>query len=139
MAAFQRFDSFVAAMGNGQAIPGADVLKLAFTNVQPVVSQTLFNQIVEIAAGGGSYPAGGYVLSVASSAQIGGLWTFIPNPLQVVAIITPMATWRWAVIYDSTTGGLIGFADYGGALTLAGGELVNITFDPINGLIQGVS
>lgn len=126
-------------MGNGQAIPGSHVLKLAFTNVLPLLSQSLFNQITEIAAGGGGYPAGGYVLSVASSTQVGGLWTFVPNNLQVVAIITSIPPWRWAVIYDSTTGGLIGFADYGGVLGLAGGEIVNITFDPINGLIQGVS
>jgi hypothetical protein len=126
-------------MGNGQAIPGSNVLKFGLTNVPPVVSQTLFNQITEITPGPGGYVAGGYTVTVASSAQIGGLWTFLPNNFQIVAILTAINAWRWGVLYDSTSGGLIGFSDYGNSVTLAPAELISVTFDPINGLIQGIS
>ena len=125
-------------MANGHNAPGSHVIKLALTNVQPVITQTLFNQISEVAPGGG-YLAGGVALTVTGDAQVNGLWTLFVADFTLLAVGGAIPTWRWAVIYDSATGSLIGFADYGSTVSLDVSDLVNFTFDQVNGLMQGVA
>jgi hypothetical protein len=111
-------------------------MKLAFTNVIPDVGMTNFSQITEIAPGAG-YVAGGSLLTVVSSAQVGGLFKYVLQNFQFIATgnVTP---WRYAVIYDTQTGSLLGWGDEGVVWTLHAAELVNFVFDQINGLYQAI-
>ena len=139
MAILVPFNSFVYDLGNGANVPGVHQLKLGLTDVLPVVTLSRYNQITEIGAGPGGYVAGGYPLTVNLDTQVSGLWTLGVANLAVVAAGTIMNQWRYAVIYDSATGSLIGFSDYGAEVVLAVSEVINFTFDPINGIIQGVA
>ena len=131
-----RFNSFFSDLCNGLNDPGQHQLKLALTNIQPLVAWSTFSQIGEIAAGGG-YLAGGVPLSVISSGQVNGLYTLLISNLTLICSGAPMAAWRFPVIYDSTTGSLIGFGDYGSVLILDPSELVNFVFDPVQGILTG--
>lgn len=136
MAVFQRTNNFFADLNNGLNDPGLHAMRLGLTNVLPLVTQSRYNQITEIVAGAG-YVAGGYLLVVASSVQVAGLYTLILQNFQIIAGPGSMSPWRWAVIYDSNTGSLMGFADYGSTIALNAAELVNVQFDQVNGILQG--
>jgi len=134
---FTRFNSFVSDTQNGLNDPGLHPMKLALSNVLPNVGMMSFAQITEIMPGGG-YVAGGVLLTVISSAQVGGLFKYVLQNFQLIATGN-MAPWQYAVIYDSQTGSLVGWSDEGIVFTLHAAELVNFVFDQLNGLYQAIS
>lgn len=138
MSALVPFNSFVYDMANGANAPGLHTIKLALTNTAPDVTWTRFSQVPEIPAGNG-YPAGGLPLTVTSNAQVGGFWSLFVANAVLVASGGVIPVWRWAVVYDTSVGSLIGFSDYGIAVGLSPSELVNFVFDQVNGLITGVA
>jgi len=73
-----------------------------------------------------------------SSAQSGGTYSYIIA--DIVGAWTSsgagMAAYRYFVLYDSTSGNLIGWWDNGAPITLAVGDSQNIDADNVNGLFQ---
>lgn len=102
-----------------------DTLKIMLTNVAPVVGNSVKADLTEIAAGNG-YTAGGTALAGVSSEQVAGVLTLVGNDVVFTAVTGPMATWRYAVLYNDTpvapADPLICFWDRGSAVTLAVGE-----------------
>ena len=137
MAAFNKFNSFVEALAEKVHNLGGDTLKVMLTNTAPVATNTVKANITEISAGNG-YTAGGNTASVTSSAQTSGTYKLVlGDPATWTATGGSIGPFRYAVLYNDTATNdeLIGWWDYGSAVTLADGESFAVDFDPTTGVL----
>jgi hypothetical protein len=136
MAAFNKFNSFVEALAEKVHNLGADQLKAALTNVQPVATNTVLANITQISAANG-YASGGISLTLASSAQTGGTYKLAINDATLTASGGAVGPFQYIVLYNDTAANdeLIGWYDYGVALTLTSGNSFTIDFDGVNGVL----
>lgn len=133
--AYNKFQIFAADLANKQHNLGADQLKVMLTNTAPAAANTTTANIVELGAGNG-YAAGGVALTVTSSAQTAGVYALkVSNPTPWTATGGPIGPFRYLVLYNSINNKLIGWYDYGSAVTLADGEQFQINFDATNGVL----
>lgn len=124
-AAYNKFNQFAADVANGVHNLGSNVLKVMLSNTAPVATNTVKANITEIAAGNG-YVAGGTVLLIASSVQVGGVYTLLAGGNVVfTAVGGNIGPFRYCVLYNSSVvnGPLIAWFDYGSSLTLAAGQI----------------
>jgi hypothetical protein len=138
MATFQKFNAFVADVANKVHNLGADTCKIMLTNTLPVATNAVKADITEIAAGNG-YTAGGNACGITSSTQTAGLYKLIlTTPATWTATGGSLATFRYAVLYNSTPGAgpLIGWWDYGASITPAVGETFQAVLDGTTGVLQ---
>lgn len=133
MAVFNKFNSFVEAVAEKVHDLGADQLTLALTNVAPVAGNTVLANITEISYTNLSTRN----LTRTSSSQTSGLYRLIVADLTLTSTGGSTGPFRYVVVYNSTAAGgpLIGWYDYGTALTLNAGESLSVDFDQVNGLL----
>ena len=136
MASFNKYQKGVEALLEG-INAGSDAWKVALTNRAPVVaSDATLTDATEISAGNG-YTAGGNAATTTSSAQTGGVYKLIlASPTAWTASGGSMGPFRYAVLYDSTPNNLIGYWDYGSAVTLGVGESFTVSLDGTNGVFS---
>lgn len=138
MAAFNKFDAFVEALAEKVHDLGSDTLKVYLTNDTPSASgDAVFADLAEITPGNG-YTAGGNTATQTSSSQTGGLYKLVlGDPTMWTASGGAIGPFRYAVLYNSTTvsGNLIGWWDYGSAITLQVGDTFTVDFDPTTGVL----
>lgn len=142
MAAYNKFNAFVEEMvEKGVAGAGAfdfqnDVLKVMLTNVAPTAANAVKADLTDIAAGNG-YAAGGSVAATVSSAQTGGVYKLVLGDVTFTAAGGTIGPFRYVALYDDTTPSkpLIGWFDYGSAVTLNAGETFTVDFDGVNGVL----
>lgn len=139
MAAFNKFNQFVEDLAKKVHNLNADSLKVMLTNVAPVATNAVKADITEIAAGNG-YTAGGNAAAFVSGAQTGGTYKLVlGDPTTWTAAGGTMATFRYAVLYNDTPASpldpLIGWWDYGSAVSLAPGETFTADLDQTNGVL----
>lgn len=139
MATFNKFQAFVEHVAEKVHNLGADTLKVMLTNTAPVATNTLKADITEIAAGNG-YTAGGATPAITSSAQTSGVYKLVLADVVFTAAGGSIGPFRYAVLYNDTPASplkpLIGWHDYGSAVTLNVGESFTWDADPTNGVIQ---
>jgi hypothetical protein len=139
MASFNKFNAFVADVANKVHNLGSDTLKIMLTNTAPVATNAVKADITEIGAGNG-YSAGGLSVTVSSSSQSSGTYKLVPNTgsQPVLSATGAVGPFRYAVLYNSTaaSGNLIGWWDYGSAVTLANGDTFTVDLDGTNGILQ---
>lgn len=137
MATFNKFQDFVEQVLRGVHNFGSHTFKVALTNTAPVATNTILANITQIAASGG-YVAGGYLLDGVTLSETGGVAKVVIADEAITAVGGSIGPFRYLVIYnDSATSpadALIGWYDYGSALTLATGESLTIDFDNTNGV-----
>lgn len=136
MAAFVKYQAFVENLAEKVHNLGADALKVALTNAAPNVStHTVLADITDLTTGGG-YTAGGTAPAITSSAQSAGTYKLVLGDV-VFTATTGFGPFRYAVLYNSTAAGgpLIGYHDYGSAVTLLAGETFTWDADPTNGVL----
>lgn len=134
MATFNKFNAFVEHLAEGVHNLQTGALTVALTNSAPTAANSVLADITQI-----SYTnLSSRVLTVASSAQTSGVYKLTINDL-VLTASGAVATFRYVVIYNDTPTSpadpLIGWYDYGTALTLASGETLTIDFDDANGVL----
>lgn len=136
MAAFNKFDSFVEAVTEKVHNLQSDDLRVLLTNTAPVASNTQKSNLTEIGAGNG-YTAGGNAAVQSSSAQTAGLYKLIAAAVVFTAAGGNIGPFRYAVLYNNTATNkeLIGWWDYGVALTLTNGNSFTVALDPVNGVL----
>jgi len=137
MAAFQKFNSFVEALAEKKHDLGADTLKVMLSNTAPVAANALKADLTEITAGNG-YAAGGATAAVTTSAQTAGLYRLVlADPPAWTATGGSIGPFQYAVLYNDTAANkeLIGWWDYGSAVTLAAGESFAVDFDATTGVL----
>ncbi len=134
MAAFNKFLPFVEALAEKQHNLQSDTLRIMLTNTAPVPANGVRADLVEIAAGNG-YAAGGPQATVSSSAQTAGTYKLTLADTVISAAGGAIGPFRYAVLYNATSGGLIGWWDYGSIITLASGETLTVDFDDAAGVL----
>ena len=136
MASFVKYQKGVEALVEG-INAGSDAWKVALTNRAPVVAtDATLTDATEISAGNG-YTAGGNAATTTSSSQTGGVYKLIlASPATWTATGGSLGPFRYAVLYDSTTNNLIGYWDYGSAVTLGVGESFAVSLDGTNGVFS---
>lgn len=138
MAAFNKFNSFVADIANKVHNLGSDTIKVCLTNTAPVATNTVYSNITDLATGNG-YTAGGATLTLTSSSQTSGLYKYLASAANPTWTATgTVGPFRYAVIYNSSAGSqqLIGWFDYGSAVTLNSGDTFTVALDGVNGVLQ---
>ena len=133
MASYNKFNAFVADIANKVHNLGSDQIKVALTNSAPVATNTVLANITEI-----SYTnCSSRNITTTSSTQSSGLYKLILADLILTASGT-VGPFRYIVIYTSTaaSGNLIGWYDYGSAVTLAASDTFTLDFDGTNGVLQ---
>ena len=133
MATYTKFNSFTEALAEKVHNLGSDTLKVALTNSAPSASDTQLSNITEI-----SYTkCSSRTLTVSSSAQTSGTYKLVVSDLVLTASGT-VGPFRYIVIYNDTATNkeLIGYYDYGSALTLSNTDTLTLDFDGTNGLLQ---
>jgi hypothetical protein len=139
MASFNKFHAFVEHLAEGKINLQADALKIALTNTAPVATNALFGDLTEISAGNG-YTAGGVTVTVSSSSQSSGTYKLVLDDLTITASGGAIGPFRYFVLVDTTPSSpnkpLVGWWDYGAAITLADTESVTVDFSATNGALQ---
>jgi hypothetical protein len=136
MATLNLVNAFSEAVAEKVHNLGSDVIKVMFSNTLPTVSNSIKTDITEISAGGG-YSAGGFTVTITSSAQTSGVYRLIASDLSFTAS-GAVATFQYVVLYNDTAASknLIGWYAYPSAITMATGENFTIDFDNTNGILS---
>lgn len=138
MATFTKFAGFVEALAEAKHNLGADALKVLLTNVAPdPATDAVKADVTEIMPGNG-YTAGGVTVTVTTSAQTAGAYKLAGTAPAIAAAGGAIGPFQYAVLWNDTAANdeLIGFWDYGSAVTLADGETMPLTFSPANTILQ---
>ena len=133
MATFNKFNSFVEALAEKVHNLGSDQIVVALTNTAPSATNTVLANITEI-----SYTnLSSRNVTTAGSSQTSGLYKLLLTDL-VLTASGSVGPFRYIVLYNDTATNdeLIGWYDYGSALTLASGETLTIDFDGTNGALS---
>lgn len=125
--AFNKFNCFVGDLGLKLHNLDTDTLNVYLTNSAPVASNTVYNTPADLSTSGG-YTAGGADAQGAYS-QSSGTGTLSGVDI-VFTATTGFGPFRYAVLYNNTSGTkpLIGWWDYGSAVTLAASETFTVDF-----------
>jgi hypothetical protein len=88
---------------------------------------------------GGGYTAGGAVVTITASSQSGGTYKLVGNDL-VFTATTGFGPFQYAVLYNNTAGSasarpLIGWWNYGSAVTLLALETFTVDLDQAAGIL----
>lgn len=140
MASYTKFNPFVEALAEKIHNLGSDQLKIALcaTANAPVATNSVLANLTEIdytnITNGGTT---GRNVTTTSSAQTSGTYKLVLSDLTLTASgIVP--AFQYVVLYNDTATNkdLIGFFDYGSAVSLAIGDQFIIDFDPTTGVLQ---
>jgi hypothetical protein len=139
MAAFNKFNQFVADLANKVHNLGSDSLKIYLSNTAPSASNAVKGDIAEISTGNGY--TGGVALTVTASSQSSGTYKLVANDLNpMVTASGSVGPFRYAILYNDTPTSpadpLIGWWDYGSSITMASGETFTVDLDGSNGVLQ---
>jgi hypothetical protein len=127
MAAFNKFQCFVGDLGLKLHNLNTDALKVYLTNTAPVATNTVYNTPADLATSGG-YTAGG-ASATNTYSQTSGTGTLGGTDI-VFTATTGFGPFQYAVLYNNTTAtkALIGWWDYGSAVTLGASETFTVDF-----------
>lgn len=138
MATFNKFNSFVEHVAEGVHNLGSNTLRVMLTNSAPVATNTVKADLTDISAGNG-YTAGGNTITITSSAQTSGTYKLVLADTVFTASGGSIGPFRYAVLWNDTPTSpvdpLIGWYDYGSAVTLAATETFTVDFDATNGVL----
>ena len=133
MASFNKFQPFVEQLAEKVHNLGSDQIVVALTNTAPTATDATLSQITEI-----SYTnCSSRNVTTTSSAQTTGTYKLVLADLVLTASGGSVGPFRYVVLYNDTAASdqLIGYYDYGSALTLLDGETLTIDFDPSAGVL----
>ena len=131
--AFNKFNDFVEQLGAAKhdLTSTGHVLKVYLSNELPLAADTVKTDIAEITVQFGYTPAGGVDIQNACS-ETGGVLTVTGTDVTWTASGGSFGPFRYAVIYNDTQTSpadpLVGWYDYGSAITVNDGEQFVIDF-----------
>lgn len=135
MASFNKFNSFVEAVAEKVHNLGSDQIVVALTATAnaPVASNTQLSNLTQI-----SYTnLSSRNVTTSSSAQTSGTYKLVLADL-VLTASGNVAAFQYVVLYNDTATNdeLIGWYDFGSAVSLTNGQTFTIDFDGTNGVLQ---
>lgn len=130
MAGFNKFQSFIGQIGLKQHDLNADPLFVFLTNEQPLVGDDTRADIADLSTSGG-YTAGGEDTQNTYS-EAAGVGSCVGTDITWTAT-TGFGPFQFAVLYNQVgglagTNKLVGWWDYGSAVTLGAGETFKTDF-----------
>ena len=132
MATFNKFNNFSNRLIAGEHDFDAHTFKILLTNTAPTSANDVKADLTEISAGNG-YTAGGTATTISQSMNDG---TTTVQGTQVVFTASGgnIGPFRYAVLYNDThaSDALVGFWDYGSAVTLNDTETFTVKFNNTN-------
>jgi hypothetical protein len=136
MATYNKFNSFVENVAEKVHNLGADTLKVALTNSAPVAGNTVLANITQI-SGTNGYTTGGTQATISSSAQSSGTYKLVLADVTFTASGGSIGPFQYAVLYNDTATNdeLIGWWDYGAAVTVTNGNSFTVDFDASAGVL----
>jgi hypothetical protein len=114
---------------------GTDAWKVALAATINAADTTFTPGTTDLATAGG-YTAGGNAATVSTATQTTGTYKLVLNSPAVWTATGAGFTFRYAILWDSTTSTPVGYWDYGSSQTVAVGETVTVTLDATNGVFQ---
>ena len=140
MAAFNKFEQFVEDVAHKVHNLGSDTLKVMLTNTAPDgAADAVLADLTEISAGNG-YSAGGNAAGLTSSGQTSGTYMLVVPDVDFVASGGSIGPFRYAVLYNDTPTSpadpLIGYWDYGTAVTITDGNTFRVDTSSVSGVLQ---
>jgi hypothetical protein len=138
MATFNKFNNFVQYLGTGVMNLTSDTVKVMLTNTAPVATNNYYGDIssTELANGNG-YTTGGATVTGTGWTNSSGTSSYAAGATTWTSVTGSMGPFRYVVYYDSTPATnkpLIGWYDYGSALTLNGVNGDTFTTTPATNL-----
>ena len=115
---------------------GSDAWKIALAATVNAADTTFTPGTTDLATAGG-YTAGGNAATTTSATQTGGTYKLVLASPAVWTATGSGFTFRYAILWDSTTSTPVGYWDYGSSQAVAAGETVTVTLDATNGVFQG--
>ena len=133
MATFQKVNSFVELLAEKTFNLGSDVLTIALTNTAHNSAWTKLSDLTQVSYANLS----SRVLTVSSSAQTSGVYKLVVAD-QILSATGTVGPFQYVYIYDDTATNdeLIGYYDFGSAITLSSGAAFTIDFDGTNGVFS---
>jgi len=138
MASFNKYASFIDELSKGGHNLQSDVIKVALTNTAPTAaSDTVWNTTVAPApAAANGYSAGGNTITTSSAATSSGTFKLVLADSVFTASGGQIGPFRYAVLYNSSKSNkVIGYYDYGSAVTLNDTEPFTVDFDGTLGVL----
>lgn len=129
---FTTVDDLSDQMGRAVHNFASHTFKIALSNTAPSAANTILADITQIANGGGytGGAGGGFTLSGVAYSETSGTATFTHTDHVITATGGSIGPFRYVVYYNDTAtspaDALLGWLDYGAALTLADGETLTV-------------
>lgn len=136
MAAYTKYTAAVEPLAEG-VNAGTDAWKVALALTVNVADTTFVAGTTDLATAAG-YTAGGNACTTTTSTQTAGTYKLVlANPATWTASGAGF-TFRYAILYNATTGVPFGCWDNGANVVMNGanGDTFTVTLDPVNGVFS---
>jgi hypothetical protein len=134
MATYNKYTAAIEPMLEGMNA-GTDAWKVALSNTINSADTTFTPGTTDLTTANG-YTAGGNAATTASATQTAGTFKLVLNSPSVWTATGAGFTFRYAILWNSTTNNPVAYWDYGASQAVAAGETVTVTLDPTNGVFQ---
>ena len=135
MAAYNKYTAAIEPLLEG-INSGTDAWKIALAATVNAADTTFTAGTTDLATAGG-YTAGGNAATTTSATQTSGTYKLVLASPTAWTATGSGFTFRYAILWDSTTNTPVGYWDYGSSQAVAAGETVTVTLDATNGVFQG--
>jgi hypothetical protein len=131
---FQRIDKFTSDLSLKVHHLAADQMAVALSNTAVDNTDELLSDVVQIAYTNLSSRQ----LGADPGSSAGGTYTMKRQNITMTSTGGTTGPFRWVVIYNDAAPqkNLVGYYDWGSALTLENGDSLTIQFDATSGLLQ---
>ena len=114
---------------------GTDAWKVALAATVNGADTTFTPGTTDLTTAGG-YTAGGNAASISTATQTGGTYKLVLASPTTWTATSAGFTFRYAILWDSTTSTPVAYWDYGSSQAVAAGETITVTLDATNGVFQ---
>ena len=144
MVAFSKVDILTTDIGMGFhnfTNTASAALKLALSNTAPTAASTVWSiGSFPAPAAANNYTSGGNAVAITSFSQTSGTAKLVLPDSVFTATAGGIGPFQYVILYNtsstSAANKIIGYYNYGSAVTLADTETFTVDFDPTNGALQ---
>jgi hypothetical protein len=129
MATYNKFLPATEQMNEGMNA-GSDSWKVVLATNLANTDTTITAEV----ANGNGYTTGGNTAATTSATTTAGVFKLILASPAAWTATGAGFTFRYAILYNSTTSTPVGYWDYGSSQAVAAGETVTVTLDAVNGV-----